>query len=73
MEQLDRYDHVIKIDERTRELSIYRIDSSGSLTLFTKVALPATAGWSDEFSKFSQTLGENILLDSPSARRLLEL
>lgn len=75
LEQLSlmRYDHLVTIDESTRELVIYRLDANGRRTLFTKTRLPDTQGWSRETNRLAQELGENLLMDSEAARRLLLL
>ncbi len=75
MEQLavEKYDHLLQIDEQSRELRIYRIDASGQKTLFTSTPLPTTKGWSESLERFAKQLGENVLMDSPTARELLQL
>lgn len=73
MEQLDRFDHLVRVNQETRELFIYRVSSNGQLSLFTKAPLPMAKGWTEEFSSFARTLGENLLVDSPAARDLLGL
>ena len=65
------YSHLVCYDETARQLVIYRVDSSGHRTLFSKVELPSAAGWSKEVEEFAKQLGENLLMDSPVARRLL--
>lgn len=67
------YDHLVQVDETTREIRIFRVDSSGLRTLFTATTLPAGTGWSASLEKFARELGENLLLDSPSARKLLQI
>jgi hypothetical protein len=64
--------HLIEINEAERLLTIYRI-TNDNRQLFTSVKLPDKSWKSDpeEIRKFCQTLGENILLDSPQARKLL--
>ena len=67
------YTHQIEIDETTRELRIFRLEPDGTRSLFTAVKLPSTKGWSNETKALATTLGENLLLDSPVARKVLEL
>lgn len=67
------YEHLIQIDEVTRDLRVYRVDATGQKTLFTSRQLPVGPGWNDAVGNFARELGENLLLDSPSARRLLQL
>jgi hypothetical protein len=75
MEQLamQSYDHLVTVDQASRELIIYRIDTQGRRTLFTKTLLPISQGWTSEVQELAKMLGENLLIDSPSARRLLGL
>jgi hypothetical protein len=64
--------HIVEIDEQRRQLSIYRVIGT-QRSLFTAIALPM-GNWEedpDAMKQFCQILGENILLDSPQARRLL--
>ena len=70
---MNSYDHVLHIDEASRELQIYRLDADGRRSLFTSVKLPASRGWTAEFEAFAKQLGENLLLDSLAARDLLGL
>jgi len=78
MEQLnfmDNYSHLIEIDEKARRLIIYRAYESGKKELYTEVDLPDKTFDEDKnkFQEFARMLGENILMDSPVARKLLGL
>jgi hypothetical protein len=66
------HDHLVHIDERQRELRIYRLDARGTKTFFTSAPLP-DADAQTTLPEFAKQLGENLLMDSPSARRLLKL
>jgi hypothetical protein len=70
---VEKYDHLIEIDAQSKEMHIYRVDESGRKTLFTSTPLPTSKGWSDDLEKFAKQLGENLLMDSPAARDLLQL
>ena len=72
---MDKYNHEIKIDEISRQLTIYRVFENGRKELYTSVLLPDITPVSDResFEKFTQILGENILIDSPIARKLFSL
>ena len=70
---MENFDHVIRIDASTKELAILRRDEDGVETLYTRVALPNSSGWDADLETFARQLGENILLDSPAARQLLDL
>ena len=69
------FSHVVEIDEKTRKLSIHRLFANGERQLFTTVDLPdVPANGSDAaLDEFARQLGENLLLDSPVARKLLSL
>jgi hypothetical protein len=67
------FDHLIHYDEATREPVIYRIEPNGRRSLFTKTELPRTKGWSKAAEHFAKQLGENLLMDSAVARKLLQL
>lgn len=70
---MNSYDHVLHIDANSGELQIYRLDADGERSLFTSVKLPVSQGWTPELESFARQLGENLLLDSPEARKLLGL
>lgn len=69
----DSYSHVIEIDEGRRALEIFRVYPDGRRQLFTAIDLPKNTFSEDEqgFRDFAKVLGENVLVDSPVARRLL--
>lgn len=70
----DSYGHLIEIDESERLLAIYRVSGSDR-HLYTSTRLPEQK-WADNpeaFREFCRILGENIILDSPQARRLLDI
>ena len=75
LEQLgmDAFDHLVCFDETSRVMTIYRVHGDGTRTLFTTAALPETRGWTAASERFAMQLGENLLLDSPAARRLLDI
>jgi hypothetical protein len=70
---MQNYDHLVQVDEAAREIRIYRVDSSGLRTLFSSVPLPAGGGWNAPVEQLARDLGENLLMDSPSARKLLQI
>jgi len=69
------YNHLIEIDESNRRLVIQRIYDDGRKELFTEIKLPNKTCAEDEsgFAEFARLLGENLLIDSPIARKLLGL
>jgi hypothetical protein len=66
------YDHLIHVDEEHRELQIFRVSSSGVKTLYTSLSLGSGQD-QEAVRQLAAILGENLLLDSPVARKLLEL
>jgi hypothetical protein len=66
-----QHSHLIEIDEEG-SVRIYRI-RDGERELYTSVELPSTTWDTDPqaIESFCRTLGENILFDSPAARKLL--
>ncbi len=73
--EVETYAHLLEVDEDKRRISIYRISADGKKQLFTSVDLPSKTFSEDEdgFKRFARHLGENLLLDSPVARKLLGL
>lgn len=67
------HDHIVCCDEKTRQLHIYRLDADARRTLLTTVDLPRSSGWTSEVEAFAKALGENLLMDSPTVRKLLGL
>ena len=71
---IEPYNHFIEIDEKTRLVTIYRVFETHR-DLYTSVQMPNTT-WQEhpeQIREFCRLLGENIILDSPQARRLLEI
>jgi hypothetical protein len=67
------FSHLIEIDESSRRLKIFRIFPDGNKQLYTEVDFPLKTPDEDKLSYevFCRTLGENILIDSPVARRIV--
>jgi hypothetical protein len=70
---LSDFSHLVCYEESMRQIVIYRIDASGQRILFSKMQVPNSSGWSKEAEHLAKQLGENLLLDSPVARRLLAI
>lgn len=68
---MEDHDHLVSIDEKTRELVVYRVSAAGEKSLLTRTRLPVDLGWTPVLEELAKTLGENLLMDSPAARRLL--
>jgi hypothetical protein len=71
----DAFAHIVSIEKRLRKLRIERLYPDGRRELLTETTMPNIAlDQSQEAVKqFALELGENLLLDSPSARELLDL
>ncbi len=69
------FSHLIEIDEENRRLTIYRVFPDGRRQLCSKASLPRSAINSEDaiFAQFARTLGQDILMDSPAARRAIGL
>ena len=70
------FSHLIESDYEMNEITIYRIFPDGEKQLFTSTNFPAVKDFDaekDAFSSFAQILGENILLDSPVARKKFKI
>ena len=66
------FSHLVEIDEVERLLTIYRLRGT-ERELYTSVKLPDTT-WDTNrraVEEFCRTLGENLIFDSPTARKLL--
>ena len=70
---MNNYDHLVRFDEESKQLIIYRVDQKGEVVLFTKTLIPEGVGWDPNVVDFARLIGENLLMDSPVARRLLGL
>jgi len=73
---MENFSHLVEIDETEKKLTIYRVDvKTGQRTLYTAAEFPSgkNRGNGREFRDFARLLGENLLIDSPAARRLLGL
>ncbi len=75
MEKYERYSHLVEIDETKRLLTIYRVNEMGEKMLFTSIDLPVLTFDKDSegYRVFAQQLGENLLVDSPVARKIFGL
>jgi hypothetical protein len=69
------FSHLIDIDESARLLRIHRVFPDGRKQLFTETPLPprTTDAGGPQYLEFARMLGENILMDSPAARRALAI
>jgi disulfide bond formation protein DsbB len=72
---MEKYAHLVPVDEEQRHLSIYRVFESGERNLYACVDFPPNVFDVDRkaYERFLRLLGENLILDSPAARKLLGL
>jgi hypothetical protein len=68
----DDFAHLVSIDRASMRLIIERVYANGRRELFTEVSIPSEKS-EKIFQQFALQLGENLLMDSPSARELLDL
>lgn len=69
------FSHLIGINEGTRLLTIHRVFQDGRKQLFTETPLPPRTddAGSQPYQEFARMPGQNILMDSPAARRALAM
>jgi hypothetical protein len=67
------FSHLVEIDEDAKKLKIFRVFNDGTNQFYTEVDFPnrKTSDGPRDYEGFMRMLGENILLDSPAARRLM--
>lgn len=73
----ENYHHLVQIDSIKRKLEIFRLSPNGEVEdkiLYTVIDIPP-AGSIDRnvFKEVAARLGEDILIDSPVARRIFNL
>ncbi len=70
-----KYSHVVTIDDASRILRIDRLFEDGRQILMTQTELPnlEMSGRDKAVREFTQMLGENLLLDTPTGRQLFGL
>lgn len=75
LEQLamEDFDHLIHFDSVERRLVIHRVATDGSRHLFTYLDLPQGKASPLDIERLASKLGESILIDSPTARRILDI
>jgi hypothetical protein len=70
----NNFAHVVTVDGPTRTLKIERLYPDGRRELYTATNIPMpSSGPTGAVAKLASQLGENLLLDSPTARELLGL
>ncbi|GAB2810308.1 hypothetical protein GCM10027021_38840 [Dyella kyungheensis] len=69
------HDHLVTIDPDKRCVRLFRVMPDGEKVLYTELELPKgdAPGWTDDVVRLAQRLGEDLLMDSPTARNLLAL
>lgn len=67
---MKNFNHLVKTGE-DKKLHIFRVYEGGKEELYTAIDLPDPNN-EEEINSFFRKLGENIILDSPAARKLLE-
>ena len=74
-DMINEFSHLIEMNYEENKITIYRVFSDGERQLYTSTNFPAINfdRNKEEFFLFAQNLGENILLDSPAARKIFGL
>lgn len=64
--------HIVEFKEENRTVKIYR-ESDGDIHLYTSVEIPDIDPdcFPNEYDDFCRLLGENLILDSPIARKIV--
>lgn len=70
---MSEFDHLVCIDQESRRLAVYRISDEGKRTLLAEIGLPTEQAWTAALERIARQLGENLLMDSSKARRLLDI
>ena len=72
---LPEFSHSIEIEEKSRQVKIYRTFPDGRKQFYTQIELPAGSVVTDRpaYETLFRMLGENLLLDSPTARRMMQI
>lgn len=72
---MDNYAHLVEFEEENRRLSIFRVSASGKKSLYTYIDFSdQNSGQGDKtYDEVAKLLGENLLLDSPIARKIFRL
>lgn len=73
--EMKKFRHIVEFDEEANKVSIFRQFQDGTLDIYTETELPDinACDGRDRFEDFARQLGENLLMDSPVARKLLSL
>ena len=71
----ENHSHLVEFDEDLKRVTIYRVLEDGKKVLFTYLELAdyMKRNPSHSYQDMARSLGENIFLDSPAARRLFGL
>lgn len=73
---MSEFQHLIEVDQENETIKIFRMDCKGNKILYTESKIPKINNIEQEskvFEDFARMLGENILLDFPSVRKLLKI
>lgn len=69
------FSHIVSIDPEKKLLKIYRLFEDSQKEFLTERSIEGISAQKDwgKFSQFAQQLGENILMDSPVARQIMNI
>lgn len=72
--EIKPYSHIVEVNAEKRKILIYRLRDDHP-ELYTSIDIE-DRNWnrnSDQYREFCRLLGEDILVDSPSARKIFRL
>ena len=67
---MQSFSHIVEYSEDEKTVTIYRLRSSGKRELYTRTNFPENPSDAEAFMRM---LGENLLIDSSIARKILNL
>jgi hypothetical protein len=69
------FSHLVEVDESNRKIMISRVFSDGRKQLYTEMDFPIKSlnEREEEYEIFFRNLGESILIDSPIARKIIDM
>ena len=67
---MKKFDHSVRVNIAENKIVIHRIFEDGHKHLYTEMTIPSDKAM---LNKFCQQLGENLLIDTPDGRSILNL
>lgn len=72
---MEKFKHIVSINSDIRRLEIQRVFQDGRIELMTHIDIPEMNFENDreKFKEFCQSLGENLVVDSPDGRQVFKI